>query len=43
MSSTLAHYLDKMTQNDTDFFKQLGGNIARFRKAQGMTQVQLAN
>lgn len=42
MSSTIAHYLDKMTQNDADFFKQLGSNIARFRKAQGMTQAHLA-
>jgi len=24
MSSVITHYLDKMTQNDKDFFKQLG-------------------
>ena len=42
MSSALARHLDKMTQNDEDFFKRLGRNIAAFRKERGFTQVQLA-
>jgi len=42
MSSAIAHYLDKMTQNDNDFFKQLGRKIASLRKEQQITQVQLA-
>ena len=31
-----------MTQNDEDFFKQLGCNITLLRKEQQLTQVQLA-
>lgn len=42
MTSTIAHYLTKMLDNDNDFFKQLGHNIARLRKEQQLTQVQLA-
>jgi transcriptional regulator with XRE-family HTH domain len=42
MSSAITHYLDKMTQNDNDFFKQLGAKIASLRKEQQITQVQLA-
>lgn len=42
MSSAITHYLDKMTQNDKDFFKQLGAKIASLRKEQQITQVQLA-
>lgn len=42
MSSAIAHYLNKMTQNDIDFFKQLGRKIATLRKEQRITQVQLA-
>ena len=32
MSSAIAHYLNMMTQNNNDFFKQLGSKIASFRK-----------
>ena len=42
MSSAITHYLDKMTQNDKDFFTQLGLKIATLRKEQQITQVQLA-
>jgi len=42
MSSAIAHYLTKMTQDDKDFFNQLGSKIAVLRKEQGITQVQLA-
>ena len=42
MPSALTHCLDKMTQNDEDFFKQLGCNIATLRKTQRLTQAQLA-
>lgn len=42
MSLTIAHYLDMMTQNDNDFFKELGHKIATLRKEQQITQVQLA-
>ena len=42
MSSAIAIYLDKMTQNDSDFFKNLGRKIAQLRKEQQITQVQLA-
>ena len=31
-----------MTQNEKQFFRQLGGRIASLRKEQGLTQVQLA-
>jgi len=43
MSSVIKHYLDKMTQNDQFFFKQLGQRIAVLRKELGMTQTQLAD
>jgi transcriptional regulator with XRE-family HTH domain len=42
MSSAIAHYLDMMTQNNNNFFKQLGSKIASLRKEQQITQVQLA-
>jgi len=42
MSSAIAHYLTKMTQDDKTFFNQLGSKIAVLRKEQGITQVQLA-
>lgn len=42
MSSAITHYLVMMTNNDNDFFKQLGNKIARLRKEQQLTQVQLA-
>ncbi len=42
MSSSIAHYLNKMTQNDKDFFKELGHTMAALRKEQQITQVQLA-
>lgn len=42
MSSFQDHYLIKMAQNDTDFFKQLGERIASLRKERQLTQVQLA-
>ncbi len=42
MSSAITHYLYKMTQDDKDFFKQLGSKIAVLRKEQNITQVQLA-
>lgn len=32
----------KMTPQDKHFYQELGQRIARFRKAQGLTQVQLA-
>src|SRR5215469_9496698 len=31
-----------MTQNEKQFFRELGGRIAALRKAHGLTQVQLA-
>ena len=31
-----------MTQDEKQFFRQLGGRIAALRKEQGLTQVQLA-
>ena len=42
MSSAITHYLVTVTKNDNDFFKQLGNKIARLRKEQQLTQVQLA-
>lgn len=42
MSSVIEHYLNKMTQGDHFFFKQLGQRIAVLRKELGMTQMQLA-
>lgn len=42
MSSAINHYCYQMTQNDNDFFKQLGAKIASLRKEQQITQVQLA-
>lgn len=42
MSSVIEHYLNKMTQGDNFFFKQLGQRIATLRKELGMTQMQLA-
>lgn len=31
-----------MTEEEKDYFKLLGGRVAQLRKAQGLTQVQLA-
>lgn len=42
MSSAIAQYRLKMTQNDKAFFAQLGQRIAQLRKEQNITQVQLA-
>ena len=42
MSSAITHYIGKMTDNDQAFFKRLGQQIATLRKAQHITQVQLA-
>ena len=42
MSSAINHYISRMTENDQAFFKRLGRQIATLRKAQHITQVQLA-
>jgi transcriptional regulator with XRE-family HTH domain len=42
MSSVIDHYRQKMTEDDKAFFAELGHSIARLRKAQNMTQGQLA-
>ncbi len=42
MTSAINHYINQMTENDQAFFKQLGRQIATLRKAQHITQVQLA-
>ena len=42
MSSIVAHYLAKMTENDKVFFQQLGQRITALRKEYHLTQVQLA-
>ena len=42
MASQFPNWFDTMTQDDKDFFKQLGSHIAQLRKARGLTQVQLA-
>jgi len=42
MSSLIEHYLETMTQDDADFFEQLGLRVATRRKEQHLTQVQLA-
>ena len=42
MTSAINHYINQMTENDQTFFKQLGLQIATLRKAQHITQVQLA-
>lgn len=42
MSSAITHYLGRMTENDQTFFNRLGQQIATLRKAQHITQVQLA-
>ncbi len=42
MSSVIAHYLLKMTEDDKQFFQDLGRRITKLRKDQGMTQGQLA-
>ena len=42
MTSAINHYINQMTENDQAFFKQLGRQIAILRKAQHITQVQLA-
>jgi transcriptional regulator with XRE-family HTH domain len=34
--------IGSMTQDEQDFFKAMGARIAEFRKASGITQVQLA-
>jgi len=35
-------WINQMTSEDKQFYRELGQRIARFRKAQGLTQVQLA-
>ena len=42
MSSVIDHYRITMTEDDKVFFKELGERIATLRKAQGMTQGQMA-
>ena len=42
MVSQFSFRFDSMTQDDKDFFKQLGARIAQVRKQRGITQVQLA-
>jgi transcriptional regulator with XRE-family HTH domain len=42
MTSAINHYINQMTENDQTFFKLLGRQIATLRKAQHITQVQLA-
>ena len=42
MTSAINHYINQMTENDQAFFKQLGLQLAILRKAQHITQVQLA-
>lgn len=42
MSSLIEHYLNTMTPDDARFFEQLGLKVATLRKAQRLTQVQLA-
>ena len=42
MSSVIEHYRLKMTEDDSAFFEALGQRIATLRKAQNMTQGQLA-
>lgn len=42
MSSLINQYQLKMTEDDKLFFEQLGQRIARLRKEQSITQVQLA-
>lgn len=42
MSSLINQYQIKMTEDDKLFFEQLGQRIARLRKEQSITQVQLA-
>lgn len=42
MSSLINQYHLKMTEDDKAFFEQLGQRIARLRKEQEITQVQLA-
>ncbi len=42
MVSQFSFRFDSMTQDDKDFFKQLGARIAQVRKERGLTQVQLA-
>lgn len=41
MAST-PHWTDSMTPKDKLFYETLGQRIAQFRKAQGLTQTQLA-
>jgi len=42
MVSQFSFRFDSMTQDDKDFFRQLGARIAQVRKERGLTQVQLA-
>lgn len=42
MASAIAQYRPKMTEDDKTFFEQLGQRLARLRKEQHITQVQLA-
>lgn len=40
--ASISHWSEKMARDDKAFYVDLGRRIARHRKAQGMTQVQLA-
>ena len=40
--ASISHWTDQMTPNDKLFYQKLGQRIAQFRKAQGLTQQQLA-
>jgi transcriptional regulator with XRE-family HTH domain len=42
MASHFSFRFDSMTQDDKNFFKELGARIAQMRKERGLTQVQLA-
>ncbi len=40
--ASIHHWTDHMTPNDKIFYQLLGQRVAYFRKAQGLTQTQLA-
>ena len=42
MSSLFEHYVNTMAQGDERFFEELGQRVAKLRKEQHLTQVQLA-
>ncbi len=41
--ASLQHWINTVTPQDKSFYKELGQRIAEARKAQGLTQVELAN